>query len=279
MLHPQAIRYLHPLTPIPTTLKPKGRVRVPIACLMCDLYGTLFISASGDSGISEEQGQLSALIDLLLARYGQKLTASELLDQMHLAIKDEHGRLGANGVAYPEVQIEDIWQKIVPDLDPFKRQQLAIEFEMINNPVWPMPGVEQLLQTCVQKGIRLGIISNAQFYTPQLFPWLFKQDAELLGFEPNLTFYSYQFGEAKPSMALFHTARLRLAEAGIRPADVAYIGNDMQKDILPAHHTGFQTILFAGDKRSLRLRKEDPDCCDFSPDMVVTQLDQLTACL
>lgn len=279
MVAPAASRYLHPLTPLPTGLKPKGRVQVPIDCLLCDLYGTLFISASGDTGISEQNGQVVALIDLLLARYGQIMTSSDLQDQMQQAIEDKHNRLRVDGVAYPEVRIEDIWQKILPDLDSEKRKQLAIEFEMISNPVWPMPGVEQLLGTCVQKGIRLGIISNAQFYTPLLFSWLLKQDAVSLGFEPDLTLYSYQFGQAKPSMALFKTIKHRLAESSIDAANVAYIGNDMLKDMLPAHHAGFQAVLFAGDKRSLRLRKEDPDCSDFSPDMVVTQLDQLTACL
>jgi putative hydrolase of the HAD superfamily len=49
----------------------------------------------------------------------------------------------------------------------------------------------------------------------------------------------------------------------------------MLNDMLPAYAEGFQTALFAGDKRSLRLREDDPRCKNLSPDLVITDLRQL----
>jgi len=140
-----------------------------------------------------------------------------------------------------------------------------------------MPNLEAMLSACRQKKIFIGIISNAQFYTPYLFKWFLNSDLEGLGFDPGLLFYSYQHEVAKPSLILFKMAVAELKAKGIQPVSVLYLGNDMLNDIYPARAVGFQTALFAGDKRSLRLRKNDPRCADLSPDLVVTNLGQLIA--
>ena len=49
----------------------------------------------------------------------------------------------------------------------------------------------------------------------------------------------------------------------------------MLNDIYPAKQLGFQTALFAGDARSLRLRADDPRCRNLSADLVLTDLEQL----
>jgi len=49
----------------------------------------------------------------------------------------------------------------------------------------------------------------------------------------------------------------------------------MRNDILPAKKIGFNTALFAGDARSLRMREDDPECIRTSPDLVITDLIQL----
>ena len=60
------------------------------------------------------------------------------------------------------------------------------------------------------------------------------------------------------------------------PADAAlYIGNDMLNDVAPAQKVGFKTALFAGDARSLRLRRNHPQCKNLSADIVITDLMQL----
>jgi putative hydrolase of the HAD superfamily len=40
-----------------------------------------------------------------------------------------------------------------------------------------------------------------------------------------------------------------------------------------------KTALFAGDERSLKWRRDDKRCKNLSPDLVITELQQLTACV
>jgi putative hydrolase of the HAD superfamily len=137
----------------------------------------------------------------------------------------------------------------------------------------------KLIQACQSAGLVLGIISNAQFFTPYLFQWFFRQSTDQLGFHPELTIFSYQCGRAKPSPELFQKARLQLEKMGIAAGRVVFIGNDMRNDILPARNTGFQTVLFAGDARSLRLHEEDPVCSRAQADLVDTDLEHLLSYL
>ena len=78
-------------------------------------------------------------------------------------------------------------------------------------------------------------------------------------------------GTTGPTDASDHTDRMVSNTAG----STRGLGNDMLNDIYPARNVGFQTALFAGDKRSLRLRTEDPRCRDLTSDLVVTDLGQL----
>ncbi len=73
----------------------------------------------------------------------------------------------------------------------------------------------------------------------------------------------------------FDKAKERLKDMEICEKDVLYLGNDMLNDITPAKKAGFTTALFAGDKRSLRLRKDHSECMHMKADMVITDLIQL----
>jgi len=53
------------------------------------------------------------------------------------------------------------------------------------------------------------------------------------------------------------------------------VGNDMLNDIMPAAKLGWQTTLFAGDQRSLRLRRDREECRMVRPHLVISDLRQL----
>ena len=121
----------------------------------------------------------------------------------------------------------------------------------------------------------MGIISNAQFYTPFVLEYVIGSCFDRCCFDPRLTFYSYRYRCGKPSTAMFRRAARMLNVMGIPVASALYVGNDMLNDILPAKRVGFKTALFAGDRRSLRQRKSDEQCRNIAPDLVVTDLRQL----
>jgi putative hydrolase of the HAD superfamily len=266
---------LKQLIPIPTGIEPRGELNGPVTCVLFDIYGTLFISGSGDIAVSEKHTPSHAAIAAILNRFGWRLAPQEATRALHHAIKHEHARLREGGEAHPEVVIERIWMQVLECSDTPRVREFALEFELVVNPVWPMPHLKSMLKALKESRIVLGIISNAQFYTPLLFEWFLGQDLDRLGFDPNLRIFSYQCGCAKPSPRIFQIALENMARMGIDPRQTVYVGNDMCNDILGARRAGLQTALFAGDKRSLRLRGNDPRCRDVTPDVILTDLDQI----
>jgi putative hydrolase of the HAD superfamily len=268
-------KYLRRLVPLPTSLKPKGVLKEEIKCVLFDIYGTLFVSGSGDISLADKKSLQIEKINRLLTKYSIRKSPKILLNEFYRAIEARHRELRDRGIEFPEVKIDQIWMKVLTTDDTTVVRQFAVEFELIVNPVSPMPNLEKMLSACRNRSQLMGIISNAQFYTAYLFKWFLGSDLNDLGFDPEFVVYSYRFEIAKPSAMLFQIAAQKLKERGILPHRVLYIGNDMLNDIYPAKATGFQTALFAGDRRSLRLRADDPRCKDLSADLVITDLGQL----
>ncbi len=268
-------KYLIPLSPLPTPLNQSGKLDKKIKCILFDIYGTLFISASGDIGTVKKISQETDKIEHLRERFKIKRNAKTLLKDFFGTIEKNHANLKKKGIDFPEIQIDKIWMSVLGDDNLKRARAFALEFELIVNPAYPMPHLKQVLWKLKIRHITLGIISNAQFFTPFLFDWFLKSDLKNLGFEPNLILFSYEFGHAKPSSFLFEVASSSLKDMNIPTDSVLYLGNDILNDIYPAQKQGFKTGLFAGDARSLRLRKDELVCKNVSADIVITDLVQL----
>jgi putative hydrolase of the HAD superfamily len=267
--------YITPLQPIRPAISPGGTLGVPVRAVVFDIYGTLFISASGENTMTQLAPSRRPFLHRLLIRYGLPSGIEQLLNDLQREINRQHDSSRQQGIAYPEVDMLQIWRQVLPLEDPEDIRRFGLEFEFIVNPVYPMPHLARFLTDCARRVSRMGIISNAQFYTPYLFEWLLGADLDQLGFDPELVLLSYRLGLAKPSPELFRQTADQLARSGIDPAEAVYVGNDMRKDIDPASDCGFQTALFAGDRRSLRLHRDAPRCSRREPDLIITELDQL----
>lgn len=266
---------LEPLAPIPTEMSPGGDLTNPLAGILFDVYGTLLVSGTGDISVTRESVHASRGLQALLDRFDIQTQPEKLLKAFFNEISGAHRAAKEKGGRWPEVRIERIWSRVLGMNDTLRSQRFAMEFEILANPVWPMPHLETLLAAGRRAGLPMGLISNAQFYTPLLLQWFLKSDLPGLGFDKNLLIYSYEVGCAKPSPKLFRLAADRLGTKGIEPETVLYLGNDLEKDILPAKQAGFQTALFAGDARSLRLGGKSPAPETLPADLVVTDLKQL----
>jgi putative hydrolase of the HAD superfamily len=264
-----------PLTPQPTNIQPGGTLNQKIECVLFDVYGTLFISASGDIGVAKKELENAWKLKPLLRKFGISRPPASILNDFFAAIEREHQNLRQSGIDYPEIKIEKIWKQVLKINELDQAKAFAVEFELIANPVYPMPHLKEMLYACRKKRISLGIISNAQFYTPLLLEWFLGCSLTDLGFDPELMIFSYQHQQAKPSLSLFRLAVAQLKKKCIPEKAVLYLGNDVLNDIYPAHAVGFNTALFAGDARSLRLRKKDPRCKKVTPDLIITELLQI----
>ena len=267
--------YIAPVSPVPTLLKPRGKLKEKIQGILFDVYGTLFISRSGDISMAKKNSPQTEEFEKLLREFGIKKDTQFVLNRFYAAIENQHERLKEQGVDFPEVEIDQIWMRVLENDDLETVRKFAVTYELIANPVYPMPNLKTLLSVCRDSNVIMGIISNAQFYTPYLFNWFLGSPPEDLGFHPDLIFYSYKFGYAKPSTFMFQMAADRLNHMDISVGSALYIGNDMLNDMYPAKQAGFKTGLFAGDARSLRLRENDPKCKGLSVDLVITDLIQL----
>ena len=265
---------IQPLEPVPTGLHPTGRIADKVQCLLFDVYGTLLISGSGDVGTAMQTIQDNAQFKALLLEFNVDDPSGKVLEGFFNAITRQHEQLKADGIDYPEVKIDQIWMQVLGWHDRDMARSFALAFELIVNPVFPMPGFLKLVQHARER-CSLGIISNAQFFTRILLEKFLKASLEKSGFDQDLLIFSYQTNYAKPSEHLFRLSAGRLEKRGISPSETLYLGNDMLNDILPAQKSGFRTALFAGDKRSLRLRQDDERCRDIVPDIVITDLLQL----
>ena len=269
-------RHIHPLSPIPTGETPTGLSKIRrVKAMLFDVYGTLLISGSGDMNIHTVNHNRKRMLAGVLERYGIDRTPENLMDSLRRTIDNDHDSFRQEGIDYPEVDIVRVWQTVLGPGDVARVKAFALEFEMIVNPVYPMPGLEDLLSACRGQNLLLGIISNAQFYTPLMLERLLGKSLDMCGFDPQLTFFSYRFRIAKPSSFMFERAAEIFSRRGVPPAAVLYVGNDMRNDILPAKTIGFQTALFAGDRRSLRRRTDDARCRHLVPDVIITDLRQL----
>jgi putative hydrolase of the HAD superfamily len=269
-------RHIHPLVPIPTGEIPSGLSNIKgVAAILFDVYGTLLISGSGDldpHALSREQKRGVAEA---LQRHGIDGAPDNISDSLKRTIENEHETLRRAGIESPEVDIVRVWEMVLGNRDAARVKAFALEYEMVVNPIYPMPGLEMVLSSCRAQGRLLGIISNAQFYTPLLLERILGTSLEERGFDPQLTFFSYRFRSAKPSSFMFDKAAEVLSRRRVPPASVLYVGNDMRNDILPAKTVGFKTALFAGDSRSLRRRADDARCRHLMPDVIITDLRQL----
>jgi putative hydrolase of the HAD superfamily len=285
---------LRPLLPQPTGIEERLVPFPGVRAVLFDVYGTLFVSESGDLGGTFEIGRSAAALAAALESAGISgdlvvagRRGAALLEQEIGAAHERRRREGCND---PEVDIRAVWKAVLETLVAeglvagetgiATIRRCAVEYECRVNPVWPMVDLWQLLEALGRKNLVLGIVSNAQFYTPLLLRLFLGAPLDRAGFDEDLCAWSYEILEAKPSVALFRAPLERLERRyGIRPEAALYVGNDMLNDMRAAQQVGLKTALFAGDRRSYRPRLDDERCAGIVPDAVLTDLARLPALL
>jgi putative hydrolase of the HAD superfamily len=173
------------------------------------------------------------------------------------------------GGSLPEVRVEEVWSVIALMLkrngydaggrapwrgDPagFARC-LAYTYNFLSMGRELYPGVSSALKKLKDGNIALGILSDAQFYTPIDLTLLLRDQSggavvdygEL--FDTDLTFLSCEYGFVKPSETLYRRLFDALYEYRITPDQTVIAGNDLAADIAPAAALGMRTALFCGD--------------------------------
>lgn len=282
------------LDPVPTGVVTEITKLSNIKCIIFDIYGTLIVSASGDldkSNVSTKN--LTTALNAAGLKWRndsfEGVYGDQVLNDFHTAVEDQHAELKLKGHLYPEVDIISVWEKCLQKaisnnwLEIQERvdiKTLTVVFEILSNPVWPMPGMRKIIDELVKLKIPIGIVSNAQFYTPIIMnnfisDYVTEQE-NINPFDHDISVYSYKLLRSKPDTYLFEQLSIQLKNKyNVLPMQALFVGNDMLKDVWTAKQVGFKTALFAGDKRSLRMRETDERCSGLKPDVVINDLLEL----
>lgn len=240
----------------------------PLAVVL-DVYGTLLASAVGDIGLgadgagpTERAGSSAAF-------------PHDLAERLRSIIAEDHAAARRAGIPWPEVDSPSVFARAL-GLDREDGARACVAWECMTNRCAAMPGAADFLSDCAARGLALGIVSNAQFYTPLFVEAAFgaglsgeaASGGPRLGIDPELTLWSYETGRAKPDRWMFDELARRLARRGI-PADrILYVGNDGLNDCAAAGEAGYMTALFAGDARSFKPRLLEPRVRSYPPSAV-----------
>ena len=108
-----------PLAPIPTGLEPKLNKLDHVKAVLFDVYGTLFVSGSGDVGTAAATDTAEALTQaLVVSGFSGELEQAGLVgkDLLKAEIMEWHKAGHEAGVDFPEVEISKVWRKIIDAL-------------------------------------------------------------------------------------------------------------------------------------------------------------------
>ncbi len=186
---------------------------------------------------------------------GARLTLAEFRAAAETEVAREHGAARALGLAYPEVDWPAVVRAVIPEvaaLAAAEQADFVFRQTALSHTVRLMPGAVAVWRTLRERGVRLGIASNAQAYTlRELAEALAGTGAEPAWFEPALCFWSFEHGFSKPDAQVFRLLTARLRARGIATNETWMVGDRPDNDIAPAQAQGWQTWrLGEGDGRS-----------------------------
>lgn len=219
-----------------------------------DVYGTLIAAERGDlSSLRRRRDELLDAFEKTVRNFSLPMSAEALQEHFLDVIESERKRRKAEGVVHPEIRIEEIWLKLLDGATLNHAREVALFFERHANPKRFQPHAFDTLVALKQRGVRQGIISNAQFYTLIELGELLREESKGAVctsesiFDPRLIFLSCDLGITKPDPAAFQRAREILLLDGVLPDRCLMVGDSLENDIQPARAVGFRAAWFAPD--------------------------------
>ena len=183
-----------------------------------------------------------------------KLTLKDFAAGCDKIIAREHAAARAAGVPYPEIYWPAVASEALPELDRLKDRALdefLFAHAQLQRTVQVVPGALKVLQSLLDHGVPMGLVSNCQPYTLfELATALDGTGLSLASFQPDLCFLSYKHGFSKPDPHAFRLLAARLQARHILPGETLVVGDRSDNDIAPARAQGFRTWLYTATPAS-----------------------------
>jgi FMN phosphatase YigB (HAD superfamily) len=290
----------------PPVVQPKARphlVPLPnVRVVLWNIYGTLLSISEGELLFQHPQ---EFVMDLALDKTVQEFKMwfsmsrkpgqpSEYMGQIYSKVLDQQRMAGPPDEKYPEVCADRVWDAIIKKLFQKDYQfdtsffgslneyskKIAYFFHASLQGTGCYPGAAAALEHVRSRDLKQGILADGQCFTLiQLKRGLSKQNARVCLdhlVDSDLRVLSCEHGARKPSERLYVHMLQALARHGIKADQVLHIGSRLREDLAPARRLGMRTGLFAGDKTSLKGTKEQLKDQASRPDVLLTDLGQIT---
>jgi FMN phosphatase YigB (HAD superfamily) len=177
--------------------------------------------------------------------FAPRLSLEEVAAATASVIQRDHSAAKERGILFPEVFWPSVVRRAVPELSRLTEaalDQFLFRHAQLARTVKLMPGATEVLRPLSALGVPLGLASNAQPYTLRELDAAFA-DAGIARspFRPDLVFWSYLHGYAKPDPHIFRALGARLLVEGIAAEEILMVGDREDNDIEPARAQGWRT--------------------------------------
>lgn len=232
-----------------------------------DLYGTLV-----DIHTDEESNEVWEKLALFYGYYGALYEPEKLrIRYQELTQKAEHekkGRLLAEPhyahEAYPEIQIETVFQKLFQEKGIDANLGLSVHagqfFRALSTEYIRLyEGVNELLTGIQKQGSRIYLLSNAQ----RIFTAYEMQLLQISQYFDGILISS-DYGTKKPDIRFFHALQ---KEYGLKPEECLMIGKDEKCDIEGAKSAGMDTCYIHSNLSPECKKEPDATYCQMEMDL------------
>lgn len=174
-----------------------------------------------------------------------EVTLPELNARCVEIVRRHHAAAHAIGIRWPEVQWPTVMIAALPELgllSAAKRDDFIRRHILLERTLQLADGAADVLRALKEKGVTLGIASNAQAYTlRELDDLLSKAGLNTSLFDSSLCVWSFEHGFSKPDSHVFRVLTARLEARGVAPGEILMVGDRTDNDIEPAKMFGWQT--------------------------------------
>lgn len=225
-------------------MNPKSKIRNPKwKAVIWDVYGTILDVGPGPVDAERRWAELHS------AAFGKTpvLSLAGFNAGCRVMVERDHAEARRAGVEWPEVVWGDVMRRVLPELGALSVEgeaEFLFRHMQLRRSVRVMDGVLDVLTDCRERGVLLGIASNAQAYTLRE---LAECGVDVGWFERELCVWSFECGFAKPDPHIFRMLTARLALRGIAPEEVLMVGDREENDLAPARAAGWGGALRACD--------------------------------
>lgn len=284
-----------------TKSKPHLKKLPMVKAVTWNVYGTL-LSISGGEFVREHPQKF--IMDLALEKTIQEFKMwkamsrkpgqpSEYMRVMLQNVVDDMSLQVERGERHPEIPVERVWAGIIRKLLQNEyvidagmygtleeySVKIAYFFHRSLQGVGAQQDAADTIQWIKDHHYWQGLLADGQCFTGlQLRRCIEQQNPQCqvdYCIPSSHRVLSHAMRGKKPSERLFKEMIARLRANGIEPEQTLHISNDLPNDLAPARRLGFQTCLYTGDSKSLKVSPELVADRHLRPVVMVTHLSQV----